>query len=133
MSRTPKPTEGELEILQVLWRNGPSTVREVHDELTKTKEAGYTTTLKLMQIMLTKRLVSRKEQGKVHTYSAEVNAQDTRQELVDKLLETAFGGSAADLVMQALGARQPSADELADIRRFLEQFDQPHSQEPNND
>src|SRR5690606_13688999 len=97
-----KPTESELEILQVLWKHGACTVRQVHEELAKTKAVGYTTTLKLMQIMHEKGLVSRDASSKTHVYRAEADQQQTRQHFMNKLIDNLFAGSASRLVMQAL-------------------------------
>ena len=103
-----KPTDKELEILRLLWKNGPSTVREVNDQRNEGKEVGYTTTLKFMQIMFEKGLVSREKQGKTHIYKAEATKENTQNQLLNKLLDTAFDGSAMKLVMQALGNRKSS-------------------------
>ena len=123
MSKTPppKPTESELEILHVLWQHGPATVRAVNDELGQRRrtEVGYTTTLKLLQLMLDKGLVRRDDEGRSHVYRAAVREQDTQNLLLDKFVTATFGGSALKLVMQALGNRQTSADELAQLRRLL--------------
>lgn len=114
-----KPTEGELEILQVLWDKGKATVREVHEEITRTKDSGYTTTLKLMQIMYEKGLVSRDDSGKTHIYTANVSREKTQQQLVGKMVDALFGGSATQLVMQALGNGQASKAELEQIQELL--------------
>lgn len=119
----PKPTEGELEILQVIWEHGPSTVRFVNDELSRLKRVGYTTTLKLMQIMADKKLLRRDTSGKTHIYSAAVSQQKTQQQLIDKLMATAFGGSANKLVMQALGNKKSTQEEINEIRAFLDQLE----------
>lgn len=119
----PKPTEGELEILQVIWEHGPSTVRFVNDELSRLKRVGYTTTLKLMQIMADKKLLRRNTSGKTHIYSAAVSQQKTQQQLIDKLMATAFGGSANKLVMQALGNKKSTQEEINEIRAFLDQLE----------
>ncbi len=115
----PKPTDSELEILTYLWKAGPSTVRQVHDYLAETKEAGYTTTLKLMQIMHEKGLLSRTEEARSHVYTAHVSEEETQQTLLDRFVETTFRGSAARLVMQALGNHKTSAEELDEIRELL--------------
>jgi predicted transcriptional regulator len=114
-----RPTESELEILSVLWEKGPCTVREIHDILSQTKDAGYTTTLKLMQIMHEKALVQRDTSSKTHVYTAAVSQQKTQQQLLDKMIDTVFGGSASQLVMQALGHHQSSGEELEKIREYL--------------
>ena len=117
-----KPTESELEILQVIWKMGQCTVREVHDELTKTKEAGYTTTLKLMQIMLEKGLVERDTRTKNHLYKALITRGQAEQTAIDKIISTVFKGSTSDLVIQALGNHRASKDEIEAIKSYLEQF-----------
>ena len=119
-----KPTESELEILQILWEKGNCTVREVHDILTLNKEAGYTTTLKLMQIMHEKGLVKRDTSSKTHIYSALASQQKTQQHLVSKLIDNAFNGSAARMVMQALGNHNSSRDEIEAIKKYLDELDQ---------
>ena len=115
----PKPTDAELEILHVLWQHGPATVRLVNEELGQRREIGYTTTLKIMQLMLEKGLVQRDDEGRSHIYRAAVREQDTQGLLLDRFVEATFGGSALKLVLQALGHRRTSADELAQIRRLL--------------
>jgi len=118
-----KPTESELEILQILWERGNSTVRDVHEILTKNKEAGYTTTLKLMQIMHEKGLVERDTNQKTHIYSALASQQKTQQHLLSKLIDNAFNGSAARLVMQALGNHKSSKDEIEAIKKYLDELE----------
>ncbi len=115
------PTEAELEILQVLWSKGPATVREVNETLSKGREIGYTTTLKLMQIMTTKGLVARDERSRTHIYKPLIKQADTQRSMMDKLLNSAFGGSASRLVMQALGNKQTSREELDQIRKYLDE------------
>ncbi len=115
-----KPTEGELEILQVLWNNDEATVRTVHEELNKYKESGYTTTLKLMQIMFEKGIVTRDSSSKTHVYKANVSRQKTQQHLLDKMVDSLFGGSTTQLVMQALGSQTPGKEELAEIQKLLD-------------
>ena len=119
----PKPTDSELEILQVLWQYGPSTVKTVNEKLNGKKEVGYTTTLKIMQIMNEKNLVVRDENERSHVYKAAIKENEIQKVLLDKLLETAFSGSAANLVMQALGNSQPSKEELKKIRDLLNQME----------
>ncbi len=114
-----KPTESELEILQVLWEKSSASVREVHEELLKTKDAGYTTTLKLMQIMNEKGLVKRDDSIKTHIYQAAVSREKTQKHLLGKMINTLFGGSTTQLVMQALGNHQASADELEEIQKLI--------------
>ncbi len=122
MNKQVKPTESELEILRVLWERGEATVREVHEELSKTKDAGYTTTLKLMQIMLDKELLWRDERQRTHVYEPRLTEEETQRQLVGDLLERAFGGSAEKLVMRALDAKRVSRKELAQIRKLLDEL-----------
>lgn len=114
-----RPTDSELEILQVLWSRGTATVREVHEELHKTKESGYTTTLKLMQIMFEKGLVNRDSSQKTHIYQPAVTREQTESLLVNRMIDALFEGSPARLVMQALGNHKASAAELEEIRNYL--------------
>lgn len=114
-----KPTESELEILSYLWKEGPSTVRQVHDFLSETKDTGYTTTLKLMQIMNDKGLLYRTEAGRSHIYVALLDEEETQQDLVGRFVESAFRGSAARLVMQVLGNHSTSQEELDEIRALI--------------
>ena len=118
-TKTIKPTESELEILQVLWEKDQASVREVHEELLKTKDAGYTTTLKLMQIMFEKGLVKRDDSYKTHIYQASVSKVKTQKHLVGKMVNSLFGGSPAELVLQALGNHKTSPAELEEIQRLL--------------
>jgi predicted transcriptional regulator len=120
---SPKPTEAELGILQILWQNGPSTVRVVNGLLSRQKEVGYTTTLKIMQIMNEKGLVRRDEDNRTHIYQANVSERETQQHLLGRFLNTAFRGSAMKLVMQALGNHQTSKEELDQIRQLLDQIE----------
>src|SRR5471030_1683114 len=112
-----KPTDAELAILRVLWSRGPSTVRQIAEDMGR--EAGYTTILKLLQIMTEKRLVVRDEAARTHIYQAAYSQDQTQRQLVTDLLERAFDGSAAKLVMQALSTRKTSPEELAEIRKLL--------------
>lgn len=114
-----KPTESELEILQVLWQKGTASVREVHEELTKSKDVGYTTTLKLMQIMFEKGLVKRDATFKTHIYEAQVSRDKTQKHLLNKMIDTLFGGSPTQLVLQALGNHKASEEELEEIQQLL--------------
>ncbi|HEV8254819.1 MAG TPA: BlaI/MecI/CopY family transcriptional regulator [Vicinamibacteria bacterium] len=124
MTPKPRPTAGELAILRVLWERGPSTVRDVHAELEQERPTGYTTVLKLLQIMTEKGLVKRDESARAHVYAAAVEEAQTQRRLVRDLLDRAFGGSAAKLVMHALSGRKASRDEIASIRRLLDQLEQ---------
>jgi predicted transcriptional regulator len=115
-----KPTEAELEILQILWRSGPVTVRFVNDELNKKRRIGYTTTLKMMQIMLEKGMLSRNEENRSHLYSPLLNENDTQNFLLNRLVKSAFGGSALKLVVSALGNGKTSKTELDEIKKFID-------------
>ena len=124
MSDLPRPTDAELEILTVLWSRGPSTVRDVHEVICKRRPAQYTTVLKLMQIMAEKRLVSRDEQNRAHVYEAGRPREWTQRQLAGDLMERAFGGSAAEMMMGALGAHKASKQEVAEIRRLLDKLEE---------
>ena len=117
-SSPPQPTPAELGILNVLWRSGPSTVREVHAALDQ--RVGYTTILKLLQIMTEKGLVTRDEAGRTHVYQAALTEETTQRRMVSDLVDRAFGGSALRLVVQALSSKPASPDDLAEIRRLLD-------------
>jgi len=117
---TPRPTPAELEILRVLWERGPSTVRDVQEILQRVRRTGYTTVLKLLQIMTEKGLVSRDENARAHVYQARLGQSQTQRQLVRDLLDRAFGGSVASLVMQALSGRRTSPDEITKIRLLLD-------------
>ena len=119
----PRPTDAELEILKVLWRRGPSTVREVFETLGESKTTGYTTVLKTMQIMAEKGLVVRDESERAHRYEPAAPEDETQRRLVGDLLRKAFDGSAKKLVMQALSTERASADELEEIRRLLDELE----------
>jgi BlaI family transcriptional regulator, penicillinase repressor len=119
----PRPTDAELAILRVLWERGPSTVRDVWEQLEGARPVGYTTVLKLMQIMAAKGLVSRDQRRQTHIYSARKNEEQTQRQLLRDLLERAFGGSAQKLVLRALDSKKVSRDELAAIRSFLDQLE----------
>lgn len=118
-----KPTPGELEILRVLWDRGPSTVREVHDVLAETKQMGYTTVLKLLQIMTTKGLVSRNQEARAHVYEARQPAEKTKRQLAGDLLQKVFGGSASQLMVHALSGKRASRADIDEIRRFLDEYE----------
>ena len=121
MTRPPRPTDAELALLRVLWERGPSTVRQVHEVIAAERPTGYTTVLKVLQIMTEKGLVERDERARTHVYRATLSATETQRQLVGDLLDRAFGGSAAALVMQALAARRATSEELAEIRRLLDE------------
>ncbi len=119
LQKSNKPTESELEILNVLWQKQQATVRDVHVEINKTKESGYTTTLKLMQIMHEKGLVTRDSSSKTHIYQPAVSKENTQSLFINKMVDTLFAGSRLDLVMQALGNHKTSKKELDEIREYL--------------
>lgn len=114
-----KPTESELEILNVIWDKGQATVRDVHEVLEARKQSGYTTTLKLMQIMIEKGLLEREVSGKSHVYKAIIKREDAQDQLLQRLIDNAFSGSASQLVMQALGHHKSTPEELEEIRNYL--------------
>lgn len=116
-----KPTAAELEILRVLWRRGPSTVRDVHGELER--DQGYTTVLKLMQIMTDKKLLTRSEEQRAHLYAATQSEKEVQGSLVDDLMERAFSGSAAQLALRALSRKRATPEELNEIRRMLDEYE----------
>lgn len=118
-----QPTPSELEILQVLWTRGPSTVREIHDELSKEKEIGYTSALKFLQIMTTKGLVERTEDQRAHVYSATQPAEKTKQQFANDVLQRVFRGSTSQLMQHALSGRRSSKKELDEIRRLLDEYE----------
>jgi predicted transcriptional regulator len=122
ISKQVKPTESELEILQILWTRGLATVREVHEELAKTKDVGYTTTLKLMQIMHEKGIVKRDESMRTHVYQPAVNKEKTQKHMLGKMISTLFGGSSTQLVLQALGEHKASTEELEQIQMLLDKM-----------
>jgi BlaI family transcriptional regulator, penicillinase repressor len=118
-----KPTEAELEILQILWQDGEQTVKYVNDKLNEKKEAGYTTTLKIMQIMNEKGLVERNTDAKSHVYRALIDETEAKKMLLDRFLETAFGGSAMNLVLQALNDHKTSKSEREKIKKVIEEIE----------
>jgi predicted transcriptional regulator len=121
--KPPKPTDAELAILRVLWQRGPSTVREVWDQLNSHQQTGYTTVLKTMQIMLGKALVHRDEADRSHVYRPAIGQEQTQRQLVSHLLERVFAGSARKLVLQALSVKKTSPEELAEIRKLLDELE----------
>lgn len=123
LRETPRPTESELAILSVLWDRGAQTVRQVHEEISKEKPSGYTTTLKLLQIMREKGLVTRDETARSHVYRAAIPESKVQQSLLDTLLERAFGGSTRKLVLRALSTKKASREELAEIRKYLDEME----------
>ena len=123
MAKSSKPTDGELAILRVLWRRGPSTVREIQSTMNAAKPTGYTTVLKLLQIMADKGLVDRDESAQAHVYKAHRPEEQTQQTLVADLLDRAFDGSAGRMVVQALAAQKAGPEELAEIRRLLKDYE----------
>ena len=125
MKTEPKiqPTPSELEILQILWTRGPSTVREIHEELAKEKEVGYTSALKFLQIMTTKGLVERAEDQRAHVYSATQPAEKTKQQFANDVLQRVFRGSTSQLMQHALSGRRSSRKELDEIRAMLDDYE----------
>ena len=121
MAPVARPTDAELAILRVLWERGPSTVRQVFEVLSAEKDLGYTTVLKMLQIMTEKGLVQRDVTDRVHTFSTTHTRTETQRTLLDDLLDKAFGGSAKSLVLQALATRRASREELEEIRRLIDQ------------
>jgi BlaI family penicillinase repressor len=117
----PRPTDAELAILRVLWERGPSTVRQVHEAQAGERPTAYTTTLKLLQIMAEKGHVQRDERDRTHIYAARATEEQTQRQLLQDLLDRAFGGSSTKLVMQALSSRKASRADLAEIRRLLDE------------
>ena len=123
-STPPKPTDGELEILHELWKRGPSTVREIHEALTEKQEGtGYTTVLKLLQIMHTKGLVSRDDSSRAHVYQAAIKEEEVQATMVEKLMDRVFKGSAQQLVLRALSLKRSTPEELAEIRKILDNLE----------
>ena len=121
-SNLPKPTEAELAVLRVLWHRGPSTVRQVWEDVSRAQETGYTTVLKTLQIMRAKGLVVRDETDRSHVYRPAIGQEETQRQLVGHLLERVFSGSAGKLVMQALSVKRASREELAAIRKLLDEY-----------
>lgn len=122
-NKIPNPTEAELQILQILWKHGPCSVRFVNDIMNEEKEVGYTTTLKIMQIMADKGLVDRDTSNRIHIYTSRSARENTLNKLVDNFIENTFQGSAKMLVLQALGNEKVSNQELLEIKKFIEQIE----------
>ncbi len=118
-----KPTEAELDVLRILWDHGPNTVRFVNDILNKKKEVGYTTTLKIMQIMLEKNLLTREAKERKHIYTPGISEKETQSIMLDRILGAAFGGSASQLVMRTLGNHKTSKEELEKIREMIDKLE----------
>jgi len=123
MSKAFKPTESELEILSILWEKEFATVRDVHEIIQQSKEVGYTTTLKLMQIMHEKGLVSRNVDSKTHIYKAEIEKEKAQEHYLGKMIKTLFSGSSSELVLQALGNHKPSQKDLLEIKELIEKLE----------
>jgi BlaI family penicillinase repressor len=123
MSNTQKPTTSELQILQVLWERGPSTVREVHEALQEERALGYTTVLKLMQIMTVKGLVRRNEEQRAHVYEAEQPAEKTKRQIAADMLQRVFDGSARELMLHALAGQRSSKSEIEELRQILDEHE----------
>jgi predicted transcriptional regulator len=121
LSEAPRPTDAELDILNVLWRLGPSTVRQAHEELAAVKPWQYSTTLKLMQIMAAKGILERDDSERSHVYRPAIAQEDTQRQLVGRLIDRAFGGSVRNLLVGALGARRATKKELAELRQMLDE------------
>jgi BlaI family transcriptional regulator, penicillinase repressor len=120
----PNPTPAELELLRVLWRRGPSTVREIQDALSADKPTGYTTILKLLQIMTEKGLAVREQVNRAHVYQARQSEEQAQRQIVGDLLDRVFGGAAEQMVMQALTTRRATPKEIAEIRRLLDRLEE---------
>ncbi len=122
-NKQPKPTESELEILQVLWREGSGTVHDVHEKISEQKNTGYTTTLKTMQIMTEKGFLSRDTSKRQHTYFPKISRDQCQQQFIHQMVDGLFAGSASRLVMGALDHKQLSREEILEIRKYLQQFE----------
>lgn len=121
--KTKGPTQAELEILQLLWQRGPSTVRDLHDEIRKKNEVGYTTVLKFLQIMLVKGLVTRTDDARPHVYAAKASSDESKTNLLKDMIERGFGGSVKELLMHALGTQAVTSEELVEIRKEIESME----------
>lgn len=118
-----KPTDAELEVLNVLWTHGPSSVRFVNEELSKNRDVVYTTTLKMMQVMTDKGLLRRNTESRTHVYEAAVSEAKIQSSLIDKLVTTAFNGSSLQLVVKALGHKKTSKQDLAEIKKIIQELE----------
>jgi len=123
MKKPKQPTEGEYEVLQLLWQKGPSTVKQLHDILSAQREVVYTTTLKLMQNLYDKGLVTRSKDGRQHIYQAKASQSETQSHFLNGFINRFFKGSVPDLVMQALGHQKPSPEELEQIKKYIDQLE----------
>lgn len=119
-SKPPRPTDAELAILRILWERGASTVRQVHEALSRARPSAYTTALKMLQIMTEKGLVRRDDRDRTHIYQTKLTEEQTQRQLVRDLVDRAFGGSASKLVLQALATKRATAEELVEIRKLIE-------------
>jgi BlaI family transcriptional regulator, penicillinase repressor len=122
-NKAANPTAGELEILNILWNDQPLTVKAIHEQLAENKDVGYTTTLKIMQNMHAKGLLTREPMGKSHLYRAALRQEETQGRLLDRFLDATFSGSVSGLVMQLLGNRKTSKAELDEIKRLIESME----------
>lgn len=118
-----KPTDAELEVLSILWKKGPSTVREVNTKLSENREVVYTTTLKMMQVMMEKGYLDRDTSKRTHVYSARISEEEIQETMVDRLLNTAFGGSSLKLVVRALGHENTSKNDLEEIKKIIKKLE----------
>ncbi len=123
MKTPPNPTPAELDLLRVLWKIGPCTVRELHEQFSREKQTGYTTVLKMLQIMTEKGLVTRDDSSRAHIYTAYNSEETSQRKMVSDLIDRAFGGAAQKLVLQALSTRKSSPEELNEIRQLLNQLE----------
>ena len=122
-----KPTDAELEVLRILWANGPSNVRFVNNELSKNREVVYTTTLKMMQVMTTKGFLKRDTSQRTHLYEAILSREEIQESLIDKVMDTAFGGSPLKLVVHALGHKKTSKKDLEEIKKIIKHLERDQS------
>lgn len=120
---TPQPTASELAILQILWKDAPKSVREIHDKLAEEKEVVYTTTLKTMQVMLERGFLTREASGRKHLYSPAIEREKAQDSLLDTFLSQAFGGSAKKLVMRALGNYDTSKEDIEELKKMIEELE----------